>query len=493
MQAGACSPVRRTSIAREPTLDITTSQPSPSRATDHVAWKASDWKRLLDRIRDGDVVPVLGPQLLVEADGHTSRQAGIADALLRDHGLEVEHGSLPAFRELNEAFTRLKDKVRPQDIYADVHDLIRNDSLASGAAAPTPIQQIAQISDFRLWVTLTPDDWLARSLRQRCAVNEIVHSPRWPTSEGKDLPPDWHQRAGEVQLLYLFGKSRTIPTFAIHDEDILEYAHNIIARGSQVPGAFLGELQERSLLLIGCNFPDWLSRFFLRLTNKSRLSEKGKREWMVEQLAPQESLTCFLRSYSKETEVLSDLPPAQFVAELHRRWLEDRGGGDSMTPPAGDERAPGGAMFFVSYSRVGDLPRAETLVRRLIGLGAAEAEVWFDRRSIEPGHDFRNQILDGIRGCRYFVPLLSDKANGREEAFVFSEWREANDRLSRMNREFVFPVIVDPEYDPGRYTADPVRSWRGIDFGHAPQGEPDARLLAKFKKLLRDARRPAEA
>ena len=164
-----------------------------------------------------------------------------------------------------------------------------------------------------------------------------------------------------------------------------------------------------------------------------------------------------------------------------------------MTPLGGDERAPGGAMFFVSYSRVGDLPRAETLVRRLIGLGAAEAEVWFDRRSIEPGHDFRNQILGGIRGCRYFVPLLSDKANGREEAFVFSEWREANDRLSRMNREFVFPVIVDPDYEPGRYTADPVRSWRGIDFGHAPQGEPDARLLAKFKNLLRDARRPAEA
>lgn len=477
----------------ETTLDIITSLPSPSPATGQVTWKAADWKRLLDRIRDGDVVPVLGPQLLVDADGHTSRQAGIAEALLRNHGLEVEQGSLPAFRELNEAFTRLKDKVRPQDIYADVHDLIRKDSMASGAVAPTPIQQIAQISDFRLWVTLTPDDWLARSLRQRCAVNEIVHSPGWPTSEVKDLPPDWHQRAGEVQLLYLFGKSRSIPTFAIHDEDILEYAHNVITSGSQVHGKFLGELKERSLLLIGSNFPDWLSRFFLRLTNKSRLSEKGKREWMVEQLAPQESLTCFLRSYSKETEVLSDLPPVQFVAELHRRWLEDRGGGDSMTPPAGDERVPHGAMFFVSYSRVGDLPRAEALVRRLMDLGAAEAEVWFDRRSIEPGNDFRNQILDGIRDCRYFVPLLSDKANGREEAFVFSEWREANDRLSRMNREFVFPVIVDPEYDPGRYTADPVRSWRNIDFGHAPHGEPDARLLAKFKALLKEARRQPKA
>ena len=49
-----------------------------------------------------------------------------------------------------------------------------------------------------------------------------------------------------------------------------------------------------------------------------------------------------------------------------------------MTPLAENERVPRGAMFFVSYSRVGDLPRAETLVNRLIGLGAAEAEVWFE-------------------------------------------------------------------------------------------------------------------
>jgi len=143
-------------------------------------------------------------------------------------------------------------------------------------------------------------------------------------SEVTDLPVGWHTRSGEVHLLYLFGKSRSAPMFAIHDEDVLEYAHNVIARGSHVPSRFLGELQERILLLIGCDFPDWLSRFFLRVTNKSRLSEKDKREWMIEQLGPEESLTCFLRSYSTATEILPDTPPVQFVAELHRRWMAER-------------------------------------------------------------------------------------------------------------------------------------------------------------------------
>ena len=88
----------------------------------------------------------------------------------------------------------------------------------------------------------------------RCATNEIIYSPYLPTSEGTDLPKDWLSRQGEVQLLYLFGKSRSAPMFAIHDEDYLEYVHNIIARGSHVPIKFLDELQQRSLLLIGCKF-----------------------------------------------------------------------------------------------------------------------------------------------------------------------------------------------------------------------------------------------
>ena len=449
----------------------------------------AEWKRLLNRVRDGDVVPVLGPQLLVDPATGASSQAAVAEALLVLHGEPAEPGSLPACRELNEAFERLSAKVRPQDIYADVHALMRERSPRNAADLPTALKQIAQIADFRLLVTLTPDDGLALALRQRCAVNEIVHSPSLPTGEWKDLPADWMQRAGEVQLLYLFGKSRATPMFAIHDEDVLEYAHNIISSGSQVPAAFLGELRQRSLLLIGCNFPDWLSRFFLRLTNRNRLSIKDKREWLVEQLPQPESLTCFLRSHSRETEVLAGLSPTQFVAELHRRWMADHGGGAGDLPSPKLPPVPPAPLFFISYSRRGDLPCAEALVQTLIELGASPAEVWFDRTNIEPGHDFRHSILDGIRGCTHFVPLLSAHVESRPEAFVFSEWREANERLKTMNRDFVLPVIVDDDYQPERYSADAARPWRDIDHGHAPRGVADGRLRSKLTKLLRDARR----
>ncbi|WP_157269661.1 toll/interleukin-1 receptor domain-containing protein [Azohydromonas aeria] len=458
------------------------------------------WRRLLGQIRDGMVVPVVGAQLLVGAGGQPPLQSRVARLLLQwhaDDGIDPDM-PLPAFRELQEAVSLLKPRVNLQDLYGDVHAALRELTAGDDAAVvPEPIRQLAQISDFRLLVTLTPDELLARSLRRRCAVNEIVHSPRLPTSEGRDLPLDWQSRAGEAQLLYLFGKSRAAPMFAIHDEDVLEYAHNIMARGGHVPATFLGELQERSLLLIGCNFPDWLGRFFLRVTNKSRLSEKAKREWLIEELQPEAGLTSFLRSYSRDTEVLSSLPPARFVAELHRRWSAEQaarageagpgGAGAAAAVPAGPPPQP---LFFISYSRATDLPRAEALFQALLKVGVSEGEIWFDRQSIEPGHDFAQRIFDGIRGCRYALPLLSDRALQREEAFVFREWRAINDRQRGMNRSFIFPVIVDGDYEPERYQAEPVRPWLELDFGHAPEGVPDGRLMSRLKALVREARRP---
>lgn len=457
----------------------------------------ASWKSLLDKIQESNVVPIIGSRLLVGADGHTSLQGQIAKRLLQDYGVETGEVPLPPFRELNEAVSRLKGnpEVRLQDLYDSVHDAIRAVTTAGDFAVPVPIRQLAQIADFRLLVTLTPDDLLARSLRQRCAVNEIVHSPNLPTSEGKDLPRDWQARAGEVHLLYLFGKSRSAPMFAIHDEDALEYAHNVIAHGSHVPSAFLGELQQRNLLLIGCNFPDWLSRFFLRAANQKRLSEQDKRAWLIEELQPKDSLTYFLESYNKSTQILSDTSPVEFVAELHRRWMAEHGAGAQETDPTADEAVPRGTMFFISYSRKTDLPRAESLYQAILKQGVAEGEVWFDRKTIEPGEDFRRSILDGIRSCRYFLPLLSQAANSREAGFVFREWRAATDLLKDMNRKFVLPVIVDADYVPERYTFESVRVWAddmNLDFGHAPEGVPNGQLEAKLKKLVRDARKRSE-
>jgi TIR domain/SIR2-like domain len=448
------------------------------------------WKRLLRQIRDGYVVPVVGPQLLVAPDG-TTLQGRIAGRLLDAHGEAFDAAAATRFRELHDVITQLKAGVSLQDLYCDINDAIAEVGAEAGLL-PEPIRQLAAITDFRLFVTLNPDDLLAGALRKRCAVNETVHAPRSGSENWRDLPTDWATRHGEVQLLYLFGKASSLPTFAIHDEDVLEFSHNLIAGGSQVPQRFIDELRRKGLLMLGCSFPDWLTRFFLRLTASDRLAKKDTRTWLVNDPGPDESLVRFLDEFAHDTEVLSGTSPAQFVDELHRRWQRAQA---TATGAVSAHEAPApvrGTLFFVSYSRRTDLQRAEALVADLRSLGVAENEIWFDRDVLEPGEDYRQRILDGIQVCRHFVPLLSEAGHGREEAFVFSEWRAANRRRQNMNRQhFVIPTVVDSEYQPERYRSDAVREWAQdhIDFGFAPEGVPDERTRTLLTRLVRESRR----
>jgi hypothetical protein len=476
----------------------------------------SDWKKLLRRMREGNVVPVVGSRLLLDADNTTSLYAKVARKVLHANrkaleanrealakkGIDVDAPVLPPFRELNAAVTLLTSVLPPakaQDLYGDIDEALK-ELADEGLQVPEPLKQLAQITDFRLMVTLTPDDLLARALRDAHRdVNEVVHAPKLSTSDGSDIG-DVKRPGGPVQLLYLFGKSAPTPLFAIHDEDILEYAHNIMAHGSHAPDNFLGALRARDLLLIGCNFPDWLSRFVLRTTRENRLTEQGGKQWLVERFGKEDTpFIGFLGAYSPYTEVLGDQDPAQFVDALRKRWTPPEpaasvpsAGGTEATRsaiPGADEREQN-VLFFISYSR-NDLASAEKLFKTLVELGVKPNQIWFDKEQLEPGAPYENDILEGIRNCRHFLPLVSRAAVEREEGFVFKEWLEATDRLTKINRDdYLVPVIVDADYQPGSYRRpkNSLATWHGVNYSHAPGGDPVKDTRDFLAKKVRESR-----
>lgn len=448
------------------------------------------WDRLLRRIEDGLVVPVLGPQVLTCADGSNPLETQIAQYLLELYEVESSENTLPPSRVLNDVVIQIKKERGAdfQDIYADIHDAIQHLTTGKDAMTPEPVQQIAAISSFNLFVTITPDEQLVRCLRERCAVNEIIYSPYLPTSEGSDLPKDWQSHHGEVQLLYLFGKSRVGPMFAIHDEDFLEYMHNIIARGSHVPVKFLDELQQRSLLLIGCNFPEWLSRFFLRLTKQGRLLDtQRKKEWLIENNPVNKELVYFLESYSKGTKIISDITPKTFISELHQRWQARHNESENISSLK-IERVPRGTMFFISYCRGTDYANAVKLGESLRSQGVASNEIWFDEQSIAPGNDLRSHIIEGIQSCRFFVPIISKAADALDEKYFRREWHEAIERGKGIQgRTFIFPVIVDEVFKLEEYQCIPLE-FKQLLIGHAPAGQPNEQTRAALKDLVRSER-----
>ena len=88
--------------------------------------KDRDWRRLLELMKEGTVVPVIGPRLLVDAEGTSPLTARVARRLLADYDMDIGDESLPPFRELTEVATRLKGKLRnPQDLYGDVDSALK--------------------------------------------------------------------------------------------------------------------------------------------------------------------------------------------------------------------------------------------------------------------------------------------------------------------------------------------------------------------------------
>jgi hypothetical protein len=109
----------------------------------------------------------------------------------------------------------------------------------------------------------------------------------------------------------------------------------------------------------------------------------------------------------------------------------------------------------------------------LIQLGFGD--VWFDRTKLKSGDTWAASIGEAIDRCDYFVPILSARADQRDEGVFWDEWRQALDRARRVKRAFILPIGVDdepptPRLYPTIFSGD-TRALNDLHLLHAPAGE----------------------
>jgi hypothetical protein len=476
------------------------------------------WDELLAQIEAGQVIPVVGPELLtVVADGHeTPLYQVLAERLLAKYGLSAAIGGaagdaatsdatatatatatvrLRPHHELNDAVCALAHRGRRvQDLYRPIDDLLKVLLETSAQTALQPLRDVVVPSGFRLFVTTTPDDLLTRAIDAArhggvAKTAQIVFAPARPSGTSADLPET--RSSGYTAVCYLFGKASPVPFFAIHDEDTLEFVYTLQNNAGDGMKLMFSELCQKSLLLIGCNFADWLSRLFIRLSNVKRLADnRSKREFLVEASADHNgSLTLFLERFSPDTWVFPG-GAREFAAELARRWQERHPGAaarsDDATealpaPPRADD------TLFISYSST-DLAAARRLFAGLQKIGADVA--WFDKSELKPGDDWERKIRHAINGCYLFLPLVSANTETREEGFFRKEWTLAGERVRGIQgRKFIIPIVVDRGYDgnASRYALVPD-SFPHRHFSHAPDGDLNDDLLNELTRLIRERR-----
>jgi hypothetical protein len=72
-----------------------------------------------------------------------------------------------------------------------------------------------------------------------------------------------------------------------------------------------------------------------------------------------------------------------------------------------------------------------------------------------PGADWEGKVARAIEDCAYFVPVISENTERREEGFFRKEWRLASERAISVSpdRPFILPVYMGGLEHPGIYSA----------------------------------------
>lgn len=444
------------------------------------------WDDLLNYIEEHRVIPIIGPDLLrVQTDsGLRPLYVWLAEKLAAR--LSVDPVGLPQPLALNDVMcSYLGQHGRREEAYTRLRSIMREVRFEP----PEALRQLAQITDFDLFVTTTFDPLLEDAVNSvryggQAGAEVIAYTP----NRVADLPAELADLKRTV-VYHLLGRLSASPTYVLSDEDMLEF---ICALQSEhlTPEKLFHELEHNHLLLIGSDFSNWLARLFLRMAKRKRLSDpRDFTEVFADDHTVQDArLVAFLQQVSVRTRVYSGAEA--FVAELHRRWSArqqpaqaSRGSTapQRFLPPA--REMPENAIF-ISYARE-DLPAVQRLKA---GMDAAGLTTWFDLDRLESGDDYDRKIRANIGRCSFFVPVISANTQRRLEAYFRREWSYAVDRTRNMagGAVFILPVCVDDTTEAEARVPD---IFKAVHMLRLPGGEPTPEFLRRLQELCsgRDA------
>ena len=438
------------------------------------------WDDLLNYIEEHRVIPIIGPELLrVQTDSGLRPLYGwLAEKLAAR--LAVDTTELPQPTALNDVVCcYLGQRGRREEAYTRLRSIMRELSVEP----PLALRQLAQITDFDLFVTTTFDPLLADAVNLerhggQPSTEVIAYSP----NRIADLPSE----RGELQrtvVYHLLGKLSASPTYVLSDEDMLEY---ICALQSEhlTPEKLFHELEHNHLLLIGSSFSNWLARLFLRMAKRKRLSDPRD---VTEVLADDHTsgdqrLVAFLQQVSVRTRVYAGAEG--FVAELHRRWIARQPAAPATSGPSPQRFLPPARempanAIFISYARE-DLPAVQRLKA---GMDAAGLTTWFDLDRLESGDDYDRKIRANVARCSFFMPVISATTDKRLEAYFRREWSYAVDRVRNMagGAVFILPVCIDDTPEAAAHVPD---LFKAVHMTRLPGGDPTPEFLRRLQTLF---------
>ena len=432
-----------------------------------------EWDELLLYIQNRQVIPVVGPELVtIESDGsRTPLTRWLVPQLATQLKLV---GTFSSLNEVASGF--LLGGGDRRKIYNGLRMLLQN----ARFAPPPALVQLAQITDFDLFISSTFDPLLSLAMEQaRPGFARSQHVLAYDTKPAAPFPDPLPKSL----VYHILGKIDTFPEFAVWEEDYMEYLCALIAQsGDKALEGLFRQLHTRHLLLLGAPFADWIVRFFLRAARGRRLSEPreyGACEYLADQRVNVGEPTIFFFNHLAKATRIIEGDPSTFVGELFERWHKSRDAAGSVRDFLGRmaDEMPRGAVF-ISYSH----DDHEATAKLAMQLAAGSIPVWIDKERIPAGANYERNLEHAIReACSFFISVISRHTEADSTRYVHKERAWA---ANRYQEGFVFylPIVIDETRDSA-INLEPA-CFAKIHRERAPDGQPTDAFIRRLRQLV---------
>ena len=432
-----------------------------------------EWNKLTNIICEGCVVPVIGPELLTIAgdDGKTeSLYDKWGEALAERFEISVPREcTIPFLYHVANHLSYRQNEMTGTDLAYEMDDIIRKRHWP----VPEALKMLVEITSFPLFVTTTIDHLLKQALDEARAnsyggARKIVFMPRGVKTE-IDLPEDF-QHFQTPAVFHLFGASSpTGGTFARTEDDLIEFSWALLDQ-QYAPHRLFDYLKQKTILLLGCHFPDWLGRFFIYALKGHRPESAINIYYVSNHLEP--GLEEFLRRNRAKVFRVENI--SDFVRELHRRWQTNRPASSASSTPIASYRPTSikRGSVFLSYAREDRAVVADIKTQ----LERANIDTWMDESALEPGAEFHQVIQDNIAGASFFISVISRHLDCPEKPgrYIWKEWKWAEDQNTYRRKDdgFLQPLVIDDTPPGAGFVEPPFRDhkhWTQLKDGLLPQ------------------------
>lgn len=430
-----------------------------------------DLEDLLTEIEAGNVVPVVGRDLLVLPSGKLLYHE-LALRLAED--LLVPRDELPEAPEIEDVAARYYDRPFPRGLTRhSPYEKLKSRLMKLPPDIPEPLAQLTAMSPLKVFLSTTPDDLLFKALSKR-RLNVKAHTS---APESTDTVPAADLQGTSTVVCRLLGRADNRQQLPVTEDDLLEFVRDLQTKLDPMSGALhdlAGLLKKKQLLFLGCGYADWLMRFFIRIIRVDRFSSEGAREARVAdaRTGGKSPLVIFLQQYGNR--VYSG-DPAAFVAELKRQWDRRQLPAQAPVRPAA---AAAAEPLVVLSSATGDedlvTPIAERLERW--GIGAAVIR-WPD--------DDVASLTSRLEGAGAYVMCLPSTAPTAELGA-----RHAEEMAVVGAKKQLFTVLLTrDEASRKRALSGPADGVQGIKWRWAPPPQAPELVARKIaEELLRTHR-----